>query len=88
MNKGMFAVLLSMLSFLSLSAQIRIDPSKSVVSVADRKYEAVAEDFRKHLELVTGEKIAVDRTGQPAKDRFAFYIGKLPPGEKGPFKPE
>ncbi len=88
MNKGMFAVLVSMLSFLSLSAQIKIDPSKSVVSVADRKYEAVAEDFRKHLELITGEKIAVDRTGQPAKDRYVFYIGKLPPGEKGQFKPE
>lgn len=88
MNKGMFAILVSILSTLSAAAQIMIDPAKAVISVPDRKYEAVAGDLRKHLELITGEKIAVVRDGELPKDRFVFRIGEVPPGEKGPFKPE
>ena len=72
------------------TAVVRIDPAASVIVLparAGRQESAAAQELQKHLELVTGRTIAIEPAGGPARGRYPFRVGLVPPDDPQPPAP-
>lgn len=72
-----------------LHAELLIQPENAVITYETKQQYPLAQDLQKHLELITGKKIALSfRDSNISGKGYIFAIGKVPAGTTGNFQAE
>ena len=73
----------------ALHADVAIDCANAAIVLAEPRLNAIGQELRQHLELISGKPVPVltaDKT--PKTEAYRFNVGITPEDDKTPFKPE
>ena len=70
------------------AGEVKIDLTNSVIVTKERSRKVIADDLKKHLELIGGGKVAIVPASRIPAGKYVFYVGTAPKGTKMDFKGE
>ena len=88
MKKFLTMLLLFIAAATLFAGEVKIDLTNSVIVIKERSRKVIADDLKKHLELIGGGKVAIVPASRIPAGKYVFYVGTAPKGTKMDFKGE
>ena len=88
MKKILIVLLLTFAGVSLFAKDVKIDLANAVIVMQKQTQKSIANDLKKHLELIGGGKVAIVPASKIPAGKYVFYVGTAPKGTKMDFKGE